>query len=244
VLRTKRDAIGPEHLLLAVLRLEDSTARRLVQGAGVDPQAWIRAIDDLAGTGTVTEAPQQLPFTPRGQQTMQVLVQIVGSTLFHRTIGTEHLLVALLQDPEGLAVKSLERAGGSREAIGRPLSEHLKSLPVDEQLRAQAEALRAQAEAARAQQQAPAGRGGPGAGGFGSLSPAAQRVLQSAGQQAHELRHTQVGTVHLLLALVADPDRMANNVFLRLGVRPEDVRNELLRQLRADEGAAVAAAQA
>ena len=235
--RHKRDAIGPEHLLLALLAIEDSKARELSVAAGVDVDAWRQAIDEVAGTGEVEELPQQLPFTPEGQQTMQILVQIMGS-LFHRSIGTEHMLLALLQDQNGVTAKSLEQLGATREAVGGKLSEHLKTLPVDEQMRAQAEAAMAQR-----QQQAQAAAAAPRAGGR-PMSPSAQRVLQAADAQAVELKHAQTGTVHLLLALVSDPDRMAKNVFLRLGVRPEDLRAELLRQLRADDPEAPAATDA
>ncbi|MEO0651764.1 MAG: Clp protease N-terminal domain-containing protein, partial [Planctomycetota bacterium] len=51
------------------------------------------------------------------------------------------------------------------------------------------------------------------------------------------------GTVHLLLALLSDEDRMTSNVFLRLGVRSEDLRAELLRQLRADGSESAAASE-
>lgn len=235
VIRTKRDAIGPEHLLLGLLSIETGKGRAIAVEAGVDIDAWREAIDAVAGMGSTEEPPQQLPFTPRGQQTMQLLVQIISS-LFHRTIGTEHLLMALLQDPEGVASKALERISGSREQLGAALSEHLKSLPVDEQLKAQAEAMRAQQAQAQAQAQGQ-GQPAPRMGGGRALSPSAQRILQAADAQAAELKHAQVGTVHLLLALAGDADRMANNVFVKLGVRPEDVRAELLRQLRAGEEA-------
>lgn len=233
VVRTKRDAIGPEHLLLGMLSIEGAVARRIVEQGGVDVEAFRAEIDAVAGKGTVEEVPQQLPFTARGQQVMQLLVQVMGS-LAHRTVGTEHLLLTLLQDPEGVGAKALERLGVAREEVGKHLSEHLKTLPVDEQLKAQADAMRAEAQR---QQQARAASGAPAArpAGGGQLSPSAQRVLQAAAQQAGDLRHSQVGTVHLLLALVTDPDRMANNVFVRLGLRPEDVRTEIMSQLRAED---------
>lgn len=240
VARTKRNAIGPEHMVTALLKLEGSRGRQIVEGLGIDLAAWGSAIDEIGGTGDVEEPPQQLPFTPRGQQTMQLLVQIAQG-LAHDSLGSAHLLLANLQDPEGVPSKALERIGGDRDGLGKAIMEHLQTLPVNEQMKAQAEAMRkAQAEAqARAQgggAPAPAGGGGPAAGAPGALSPAAQRVLQAAGQHAGELRHSQIGTVHLLLGLVSDPDRMAHNVFLKLGVRPDDVRTELLSQLRASGG--------
>ena len=232
VARTKRNAIGPEHLTTALLKLEGSQARKLVDEIGVDVAAWGAAIDELAGIGNVEDPPQQLPFTPRGQQTMQLLVQIATS-LAHDSLGSAHLLLANLQDPEGLASKGLERIGGDREALGKRIMDYLQTLPQNEQMKAQAEAMRkAQAEQQQAGGQPAAARPGAPAGG-GALSPAAQRVMQAAGQQAQDLRHTQIGTVHLLLALVSDPDRMAHNIFVKLGLRPEDVRSELLSQLRA-----------
>lgn len=248
VARTKRNAIGPEHLTTALVKLEGSRALQIVEGLGIDVAAWGAAIDEVGGTGNVDSPPEQLPFTPRGQQAMQLLVQI-ASQLYHDSLGSAHLLLANLQDPEGVPSKALERIGADREALGKALMEYLQTLPQNAQIKAQTEAMRKAQADAQAQGQPPA-RPGAAPGGV-SLSPAAQRVVQAAGQHAADLRHTQTGTVHLLLALVGDVDRMAHNVFLRLGVRPEDVRNELMAQLRADapeagpggvEPAAVAAA--
>ncbi|QDU67619.1 Clp protease N-terminal domain-containing protein [Engelhardtia mirabilis] len=239
VARTKRNAIGPEHLTTALLKLDGAQARKLVDSVSIDAEAWVAAIDELAGVGTVEEPPQQLPFTPRGQQTMQVLVQIATS-MAHDSLGSAHLLLANLQDPEGLASKGLERVSGDREALGKAIIDHLQTLPQNEQMKAQAEAMRKAQAAQQAGGAQPAARAGAPMGG-GSLSPAAQRVLQAAGQQAQELRHTQIGTVHLLLALVTDPDRMTHNIFVKLGLRPEDVRSELLGQLRAESAGNVAA---
>ncbi len=233
VVRTKRDAIGPEHLLLGMLSIEGAVARRIVEQGGVDVEAFRAEIDAVAGKGTVEEVPQQLPFTARGQQVMQLLVQVMGS-LAHRTVGTEHLLLTLLQDPEGVGAKALERLGVAREEVGKQLSEHHMRLRGDEQLTAPAAAWGAEAHRQQPARAAGGAQAARPAGG-GQLSPSAQRVLQAAAQQAGELRHSQVGTVHLLLALVTDPDRMANNVFVRLGVRPEDVRAEIMSQLRAED---------
>ena len=222
VARTKRGEVGAEHLLLAMLRQEDTPALEVLAKANVDPAKLAAAVDEVCGTGDVSEMPEQLPFSQSGQQVLQITLQAAGQ-MFHPRISTAHLLLALIQDPQGPLAQALAKIESSQEAVGRPLMEHLQAQPADENMRQQAMAAQ---QAAAQKQRRPAGNG--------QFTESADRVLADATRIARELQHAQVGTVHLMLALMQDQDRLGHNLFLKLGIRPEDVRQELQTQLRAN----------
>ncbi|MEZ5978399.1 MAG: Clp protease N-terminal domain-containing protein [Planctomycetota bacterium] len=225
VARTKKGTLDAEHLLGAVLQNTSSGMSEVFAGANLDPAKLLAALDEVSGTGDVDPMPEQLPLGPGAQQTLQVALQAAGQ-MFHGKVRPEHLVLGMLQDGEGPLAKTLEKVGSSRDALGRALMTRLQTLPADE------EAKKRAAEAQRTQQaQQQRGGGGSTAG----MTESAQRVVTEARRLAGELRHGQVGTVHLLLALLTDADRMAHNAFFKCGVRSEDVRAELLRQLRAEK---------
>ena len=220
VARTKHDALGPEHMLLGLLRTDPSSAKDALKDIGLDPAELIDAIENALEPGTTEEPPAQLPFSQQAQAVLQITMQAAGS-LYHPSISTQHLMLALLQDQNGPLSKGLDALKADRNGLGEALMKRLRTIPPDPKMQAQAQAA-AQAQAQAQAQQSMAG-----------LTPSAQRVLDAARDQARELGHGQVGTVHLLLALMQDPDRMASNVFVKLRVRPEEVRGELMRVLRA-----------
>lgn len=225
VQRTKRGEVGAEHLLLAMLRQEDTPALEVLSKAGVDPVQLATAVDEVCGTGEVAEMPEQLPFSQSGQQVLQITLQAAGQ-MFHPRISTAHLLLAQIQDPKGPLAEALGKVGSSQEALGKPLMEHLQAQPADDNMRKQAAAAQ---QAANQRQRRP--------GGTGSMTESAERVLNDANRIAREMQHGQVGTVHLMLAMMQDQDRLGHNLFLKLGIRPEDVRQELQTQLRAEASA-------
>ncbi len=126
-----------------------------------------------------------------------------------RTVGTEHLLLGLLLEREGVAARVLERLGVTP---GRANKE-----------------IRRQAAAAAARAQGQVHR---------SWSPEARRVLEHALDEARELNPkfglpNFVDTEHLLLGLLSPLDNTAVRVLAALGVSREQVREEVLRALGA-----------
>lgn len=230
VARTKAAAFGTEHLLLGILRLEKSRAADALSDVGLSASDLADAVAGTLTEGTSETPPEKIPFTQKAQEALQITLNAAGS-LFHPSVGTDHLLVALLQDPAGPLSAALEKLKVDRNSVGEALMTRLRAIPPDPKMQAQAQA----AQAAQAQAQAAAG------GGAAGLTPSAQRVLEAARAQARDLGHGQVGTVHLLLALLQDPDRMTANLFVNLRVRPEEVRGELFKALRAEPAEAAQA---
>jgi|GEM_PF-2759109 len=242
VVRTKKGELGDQHLMAAVILGEFEGTKEVFAKAEIDTDALRAALDEAAGEGEVTAPPEQMPVGQGAQQAIQVALQAAGQML-HGHVRPEHLVLGLIQTADSTVEKALVAIGSSRDALGRALMTRIQQIPQNEEAkRRAAEAQRQQA----AQQKAGGGAGGGGASMAG-MTESAQRVIAQAKKSAAELKHGQVGTVHLLLALLEDEDRMTSNVFFKVGVRGDEVRAELLRQLRADgepEGAAAEPAPA
>lgn len=106
--------VGTEHLLLALSEGDGVAARSLAQ-AGFDRARFEQAVLEEVGTGVAMAIPSR-PFTPRVKQAFQAAL---GHSLRmgHDYVGTEHLVVGLLQDDSSLATKLLAEQGLSAPVI-------------------------------------------------------------------------------------------------------------------------------
>ncbi|CAA9583906.1 MAG: ATP-dependent Clp protease ATP-binding subunit ClpA [uncultured Truepera sp.] len=111
-------SIGPEHLLLGLLR-EGSTASRVLVGAGVTLDGARRLTEELTGRGTgANDEPAITPRTNRVMERAGLEVERLGS----KRIRTEHILLALLGEGDGAAYRIL--AGlAEPEAVRRRILE-------------------------------------------------------------------------------------------------------------------------
>jgi ATP-dependent Clp protease ATP-binding subunit ClpA len=101
--------IGTEHLLLGLLREEEGLAATALGSLGILLDVVRRQIEETIGpAGTApTGAP---PFTPRAKKAME-LAQREALMLGHRYIGTEHILLGLIRQGEGVAAQVLVSLG-------------------------------------------------------------------------------------------------------------------------------------
>ncbi|QDU84525.1 Clp amino terminal domain protein [Planctomycetes bacterium Pla163] len=240
VVRTKREGLEAEHLFGAILAGNFEGVDGVLTAAELDKAALQSALDEVSGMGDAEAPPEQMPVGQAAQAAIQVALQAAlqaAGQMLHGHVRPEHLVLGLIQTPDSNVDKALQKVGSSRDVLGRALMARLQVIPQNE------EAKRRAAEAQR--EQAAQQRAGGGAGAsMAGMTESAQRVVARARKVAGELRHGQVGTVHLLLALLEDEDRMTSNVFFKVGVRGEEVRAELLRTLRAEDHQAEPAAVA
>src|SRR5918997_3288448 len=143
-------------------------------------------------------------FTERARKVV-VLAQDEAARLRHDYIGTEHLLLGLIREEEGVAALSLDAWGvtldGVRERVGRLV-----------------------------------GYGEEPPGQQVPFKPLSKRVLEAALEEALGLGHDHIGTEHLLLGLLREPEGVAVTVLSDLGVNPEAVRREVLGGLGGGTG--------
>ena len=127
------DYVGTEHVLLGLLREEDGVAVRALQSLDITVEVVRPQVAQLVGPA-VEVAPGQIPFTPRSKKVLELSLREAVS-LGHNHIGTEHLLLALMRESEGIAAQILVELGADdeavRHAVGRILS---RSTPAGQKL--------------------------------------------------------------------------------------------------------------
>jgi ATP-dependent Clp protease ATP-binding subunit ClpC len=101
--------IGTEHLLLGLIHEGGGVAARALDRMGISLEEVRREITGMVGPGRGAPA-GHIPFTPRGKKVMELsLREAIG--LGHNYIGTEHLLMALIREGEGVAAQVLQKRG-------------------------------------------------------------------------------------------------------------------------------------
>lgn len=104
--RLKHDYIGTEHLLLGLLRLGEGGAVEVLTNIGIDLNELRQSVEDVVQPSGGTMAMGQLPLTARAKKLLEVSAQEARS-LRSKDIDTEHLLLAMLRDEEGVAAQVL-----------------------------------------------------------------------------------------------------------------------------------------
>jgi ATP-dependent Clp protease ATP-binding subunit ClpC len=118
------DYIGTEHVLLGLIQEEEGVAAKALESMDISLEAVRRQVEEIIGQGQ--DAPTgHIPFTPRAKKVLELaLREALG--LNHRYIGTEHILLGLLHEGEGVAAQVLRKLGadlnGVREQVIQLLS--------------------------------------------------------------------------------------------------------------------------
>ncbi|MEO1698533.1 MAG: ATP-dependent Clp protease ATP-binding subunit [Planctomycetota bacterium] len=142
-------------------------------------------------------------FTDRAKKVMNLARQ-EAQRFNHEYLGTEHILLGLVQEGSGVAANVLKNMGIDLNKIRMEVEKIVKT--------------------------------GPSMTTMGQLpfTPRAKKVLELSMEEAGNLGHNYIGTEHLLLGLIKENEGIAAQVLLNLGVKLEDVREEVLDFLGAD----------
>jgi hypothetical protein len=103
--RLKHNYIGTEHLLLALLREEEGVAAQALASLGITVIDARRQVVRVVGNGE-ENSPDAIPFTPRAKKVLELALREALS-LSHNYIGTEHILLGLVRENEGVAARIL-----------------------------------------------------------------------------------------------------------------------------------------
>ncbi len=104
--RLRHDYIGTEHLLLGLIRLGEGRAIEVINNLGLDVDDLKTSIEEVVQPSGGTMTMGQLPLTARAKKTLEVSGQ-EARALKSKDIDTEHILLALLKDEEGVAAQVL-----------------------------------------------------------------------------------------------------------------------------------------
>jgi ATP-dependent Clp protease ATP-binding subunit ClpC len=99
--------IGSEHILLGLLRQEDSVAGEVLASFGVTIEAGRRVVESILGDGSAEIELGSPPFTPRAKKILELSLR-ESLQLNHNYIGTEHLLLGLIREGEGVGAQILK----------------------------------------------------------------------------------------------------------------------------------------
>jgi ATP-dependent Clp protease ATP-binding subunit ClpC len=102
--------VGTEHILLGLIALGHGVAVNALQALGIDLASVRMEVEKAVGTGPETKTIGNIPFTPRAKKVL-ALSASEARGLGHSYVGTEHILLGLLREGEGIAARVLENLG-------------------------------------------------------------------------------------------------------------------------------------
>jgi ATP-dependent Clp protease ATP-binding subunit ClpC len=113
--RLQHNYIGTEHLLLGLVREEEGVAAKVLSNLGVDLNKVRSAVEHIIGRGDRIVL-GEIGLTPRAKKVIE-LAGDEARRLNHHYIGTEHLLLGLVREGEGIAAGVLESLGVNLEKV-------------------------------------------------------------------------------------------------------------------------------
>ena len=114
--RFNHDYIGTEHILLGLLREGEGVAAAVLQSLGMNLNNIRLEVEKLVQIGPATIVTGDLPFTPKAKKVMELAME-EARTLGHNYIGTEHLLLGLIREGEGVASQVFMNMGLDLEKV-------------------------------------------------------------------------------------------------------------------------------
>ena len=119
--------IGTEHILLGLIHEGEGVAAKALESLGISLEAVRAQVEEIIGQGQ--SAPTgHIPFTPRAKKVLELSLR-EALQLGHNYIGTEHILLGLIREGEGVAAQVLVKLGGGelskvRGEVARQLTRH------------------------------------------------------------------------------------------------------------------------
>lgn len=193
--RLNHDYIGTEHILLGLCLEGSGKAIQVLKDMNIDLSEIKRNVERRVRKGKVQLKLKQIPFTPRAKKVLEFAID-EARQLDHDYLGTEHLLLGLLREGEGLAALVLESAGGEVESCRERVLDFVS------------------------------GPGGilkvsrDGFVEFSKWSSQARRIFEGARKKAKSLLTEQLEVDHLLFALLRADNSNAAEILRKLGTDP------------------------
>src|SRR5258706_2136789 len=116
--------IGTEHLLLGLIRIDEGVAARALLSLGILPDALRKEIRQLIPQAGGTPQVGHIPFTPRAKKVLELSLR-EALQLGHNYIGTEHILLGLVREGQGVAAQVLVKLGADLDRVRQQVIEML-----------------------------------------------------------------------------------------------------------------------
>lgn len=114
--RLNHDYVGTEHILLGLCAIDGTVSGKILTGLGVTFRKVRLEIEKMIGIGDTIMLLGEIPFTPRAKKVLEFSVE-ESQMLATEYIGTEHILLGLIREEEGMACKILENLGLNLNAV-------------------------------------------------------------------------------------------------------------------------------
>jgi ATP-dependent Clp protease ATP-binding subunit ClpC len=222
--------IGTEHVLLGLLGEPAGVAYRVLEAHGMTLKGVREEIAELIGPGKQAQRGGHIPFTPRAKKTLELALR-EALQLKHNYIGTEHILLGLMREGDGVAAQVMRKHADLMElrmavldAVPAGKTEE-EGEPGDEATNSVLRWLRQRLTVSSSPREARL-RLGEVAGPEPALrvTPAGEVTLTEATRLAGE---QPVGSHHLLLAALADSESAAARALQNLGVDLDQAKEAL-----------------
>jgi ATP-dependent Clp protease ATP-binding subunit ClpA len=140
--------IGTEHILLGLIHEGEGVAAKALTSLGISLQAVRQQVEEIIGHGQHAPA-AHIPFTPRAKKVLELSLR-EALQLGHNYIGTEHILLGLIREGEGVAAQVLVRLGADLNRVRHQVIQLVHAAKGDRPTRiATGESLRLRAPAER-----------------------------------------------------------------------------------------------
>ncbi|MHB1457651.1 MAG: Clp protease N-terminal domain-containing protein, partial [Armatimonadota bacterium] len=203
--RLNQNFVTTEHMLLGLIRVDDSVAARILERMGLSlDQIRSEVVSQVAqGDG---RHDQDMQLTPRAKRVID-LAYDEAQLLNNNYIGTEHLLLGLICEGDGLAARVLKKLGVDLERTRQEVADLHDNKPTSN------EPIRQEG------------------GKWQRFTERARKVVFFAQEEARRLGEKFVTTEHLLLGLLRVDDSVATRILERMGLSLDQIRSEVERQV-------------
>ncbi|HEX6988997.1 MAG TPA: Clp protease N-terminal domain-containing protein, partial [Bacillota bacterium] len=114
--RLNYNYVGTEHLLLGLIREGTGIAAKALQSLGINLEQVRAEIEKVIGRGNAPMS-GEIGYTPRAKKVVMELAPEEARLLGHNYVGTEHILLGLIREGEGVAARVLENMGADLEKV-------------------------------------------------------------------------------------------------------------------------------
>ena len=122
--------IGTEHILLGLIHEGEGVAAKALESLGISLDAVRQQVEEIIGQGQ--QAPSgHIPFTPRAKKVLELSLR-EALQLSHNYIGTEHILLGLIREGDGVAAQVLVRLGADLNRVRQQVIQLLHEHPAEE----------------------------------------------------------------------------------------------------------------
>jgi len=111
----RHNYIGTEHILLGLLREGEGVAAKTLQALGISLETVRQQVEEIIGQGQQALS-GHIPFTPRAKKSLELSLR-EALQLGHNYIGTEHILLGLIREGDGVAAQVLVRLGADLNRV-------------------------------------------------------------------------------------------------------------------------------